>query len=160
MIIVSLVPTRHFAMKKRIIPLLIILFTTPSCEPIYAFAWTRDFDHPVDILCVENSLKSLTADIYKGDYISTGDRGFPKGVKVTQFTYLDPGHKGAFSYDVAKIDLTHTHVYHVFEKTGNRPTDDYVQKSVDLLNYNNNRIANSCNLLFSEKDFEKPWYFR
>ena len=151
---------RYLRVTSYLISSMLFVFFVSSCNPIYAFAWTGDFDHPVDIFCIENSLKKLTKEVYKANYISTGDRGFPKGIEVTQFTYIDPGKQGAFAYDIAQIDLIHTHVYHVFEKTGNRPTDEYVRKSVNLLNYNNDKVASACNLRFSERDFKKPWYFR
>ena len=138
----------------KLLPTMLFLTGLSACEPSYSVSWSRNFDRPVNVSCISSALKSVAKTVSQDSYVSDGARGFPKGIQVTQFGYPDPQGEGHFDYDIGKIDATHTRVYHSFDKVGNRPSDEYMQKSAALLMRNNERVAAMCDLNFSSSDFK------
>jgi hypothetical protein len=126
-----------------------------ACEPSFSIAWSKDFQKPIQISCIRDALTSASTKLTLGTYTSDGARGFPKGITVTQFGYADPYGEGYFNLDIARVSSSRVRFYHSFEKSGNRPSDEYIQKSVVVLNRNNEKIAAECNLEFSPEDFQK-----
>ena len=143
--------TRAFSLCAPVM----LMLALSACEPSYSLAWAKDFDKPIEISCIRDALKSGSVDITQGTYVSDGARGFPRGANVTQFGYADPSGNGHFDVDIAKLNPSRTRFYHSFEKLGNRPSADDVQRSAALLNANNGRIASKCGLKFSKKDLQE-----
>ena len=138
----------------KLLAAMLFLTGLSACEPSYSVSWSRDFDRPIDVSCISGALKSVAETVSQGSYVSDGARGFPKGTKVTQFGYPDPQGEGHFDYDIGKIDASRTRIHHSFDKVGNRPSDEYLQKSTALLMRNNDRVAAMCNLKFLPSDFK------
>lgn len=139
----------------RMLAAMLLLIGLSACEPSYSLAWSKEFDKPIQVLCISNALSSLSKNVSQGSYISDGDRGFPKGVRVIQFGYPDPHGDGHFDYDIGKIDASHTRIWHSFDKIGNRPSEQYLKKSAALLMRNNSVVAAKCRLEFTPEDSQK-----
>ncbi|MFA5970375.1 MAG: hypothetical protein WC816_14165 [Sphingomonas sp.] len=133
----------------------LLLVGLSACDPSYSVVWSKNFDKPIQVSCISTALQSLAKTVSQGSYVSDGDRGFPRGTIVTQFGYSDPYGEGHFDYDIGKIDAFHTRIHHSFDKVGNRPSDEYLRRSVELLTRNNKAVAAMCGLTFSPDDFQK-----
>lgn len=143
-----------FCTLRFLVPLLLIIGLS-ACEPSFSLAWSKNFNNSIKDSCIRDALTSVSGKVSQGSYISDGARGFPKGVTVRQFGYSDPHGEGHFDFDIARIDASHTRIYHSFEKLGNRPNDEYIRVSAALLKKNNEKIAAKCDLEFSEADFQE-----
>ncbi len=115
-------------------------------------AWKKDFERPVDVDCVERSLRNVAPEVRRGSYVSEGSgaRGYPKGSEVVQFNYVDPTLIGHFSLVVATLRDGHTRYWHGWEKLGNGVADEDRARVILLLNRANQAVARDCTLSFEE----------
>jgi hypothetical protein len=138
----------------RLMAAMLFLIGLSACEPSYSVSWSKNFDKPIQVVCIRDALKSVAKTVSYGSYVSDGARGFPKGTRVIQLGYPDPHGEGHFNYDIGRIDASRTRVYHSFDKVGNRPSDEYLRKSAALLTRNNRVVSARCGLSFSPGDFK------
>jgi hypothetical protein len=125
------------------------MFLLAACDPGVRIAWEKDFSGPVSINCIEGVLHVVAPNTSKRTYVSEGERGFPAGTVVTQFSYSNSERLGTYNLDVAKLPNGTTHYYHEWAKLGTRIEDDERSRVFPLLKRANDEISRRCDLSFS-----------
>ena len=139
-------------MKRLETALLLVISTVAltGCDPGIGVAWQKQFDHPISPSCIEAALKSVSTSVHRRSYVSDGGRGFPKGIKVTQFGYSDPSGAGYYNLDVAPLPGGKTNYWHGWSKIGTNIPADQLSRILPLLNKANRAVSASCGLSFDD----------
>lgn len=131
------------------------LLLLAACDPGVRIAWEKTFNGPVSMSCVEGTLRAVAPDTSRRNYVSEGERGFPAGVVVTQFSYSNSERLGTYNLDIAKLPDGATHYYHEWAKLGTRIEETDRLKAVPLLNLANSEISQRCGLSFSGSELKE-----
>jgi hypothetical protein len=115
-------------------------------------AWKKDFERPIDVDCVERSLRNVAPDVRRSRFVSEGNgaRGYPNGTEVIQFNYADPAQRGHVSLEIATLPAGNTRYWHGWAKLGNGVPDKDRARVIPLLNRANRAVARDCALNFDE----------
>jgi len=112
--------------------------------------WEKDFDQPIDPICVERALRTVAPNVGRTTWIDdqNDSRGFPRGTEVTQFIYSDPTFIGSYQLNLGRLPNGKTHYDHEWGKLGTDIPADEMTKVLPLLNRANDAVAKMCNLSF------------
>ena len=128
----------------------VLLFSLTSCDPGVHIAYEKQFDQAIDPACVEQALKTVSDQVTRGRYTSEGDRGFAKGIDVTQFNYPDPSASGDYGLEVARLPNGKTNYVHEWGKLGTDIPKEERAKILPLLYRANAAVARRCHLSFDD----------
>jgi hypothetical protein len=121
-----------------------------ACDPEVHIAWQKQFDGKIDPSCISSALKSVSPKVLQNTYISSGDRGFPKGTSVTQFGYPDPVGYGYYNIDVAAVGVGKTSYWHGWSKVGTDIPAGQRMKILPTMSKANRAVAAACELSFDD----------
>ena len=121
-----------------------------GCDPGVHIGWQKQFDYPISEACILSALRSVTTHVDRGSYLSTGDRGIPKGAMVTQFGYSDPTSRGYYTLDLAALPGGKTAYYHGWGKLGTSVPADERARILPLLYRANRAVSDKCGLSFDD----------
>lgn len=117
-----------------------------ACEPERGIRATRDFDHEVDVACVERALQTRFPDVSRYDYVDDGYGTFPKGTEVAQFAYHRSDDRTGVSWVEVGDTEKGTRLAHSFTGLGPEIPQEHFPEALSKMRQANAALASECQL--------------
>lgn len=138
-----------------VVHILAMLFNLSACGPVFNLYWEKKFDRHVDVSCIRQALLSLSSKDPEHSYVSNEHWIFTDGAEVVQFLYAPVPYEGTYILEVSNLDNNKSIYRYIFQKSGNRPSEDVIKNVTSQLAINNSKIASRCGLIFTMRDFKR-----
>jgi hypothetical protein len=116
-----------------------------GCEPERGIRSNRDYSSPVDVNCVDRTLRDTFGKVERWDYTSDGGN-FPKGTQVVQIAYYQrPDGDGWATLEIGPVD-GETRISHAFSGIGAELPQDAFPPAIAAMNKASDAVRNACRL--------------
>ena len=112
-------------MRSNLVLLFALAGLAAGCEPLRGVVSEKETSEPVDLACVDATLRKAFGKIERWDYASDGN-GFSNGTKVAQFAYFHSvDGRGWATLEIGSAGST-TRIVHSFTAIGAKiPEQDF-----------------------------------
>src|SRR4051812_37343449 len=132
-------------MRPHGLILALAAITLCGCEPPRGVVSERDLSTPVDIGCVDRTLRKAFGKIERWDYVDDGS-SFPKGTNVDQFAYYKTEHgAGWVTLDIGRVN-DKTRVTHSFTGMGGELPQQSFPPAIRAMEKAGRVLRADCNL--------------